>query len=73
MLELKWTSKEMKHFIYKNMIFTRKRKKENGYRYEEVDPFLTKLPTYLWFFGNERWKREWPKILERGFLRKKKN
>jgi len=40
------------------MTFTRKREKENGYRYEEADPFLTNLPTYLRFFGNERWKRD---------------
>jgi len=51
----------MKQFIY-NMIFTRKREKGNGYGYEEANPFLKNLPTYLRFLENERWKREWLKI-----------
>ena len=54
------------------MMFTRKREKGNGYSYEEANPFLTKLLTYLKLFGNKRWRRELWKILERGFLRKKK-
>jgi len=52
-------------------MLTRKREKGNRYSYEEANPFLTKLLTYLRFFGNKRWKGELWKILERGFLRKK--
>ena len=62
----------MKHFIFK-MIFTRKSEKGNGYSYEEANPFLTNLPTYIRFLRCKNGGKEgWNFCLERGFLKKER-
>ena len=55
------------------MIFTRKSEKGNGYSYEEANPFLTNLPTYIRFLRCKNGGKEgWNFCLERGFLKKER-
>ena len=55
------------------MIFTRRSEKGNGYSYEEANPFLTNLPTYIRFLRCKNGGKEgWNFCLERGFLKKER-